>query len=106
MPVAQSIRRAHPNAQILIMADNDHPLLEREPFKNVGLDKAKDAAREVNATVLTPVFNDKEKEKGLTDWNDFSKERGKSVVATMLQKNLNQVLKPQKAKRKTPQMAL
>ncbi|PHR04165.1 MAG: hypothetical protein COB29_12750 [Sulfitobacter sp.] len=106
MPVAKTIRQMHPNAEIVIMADNDYPLLARQPFKNVGLEKAEEAAKAVDGIVLTPNFNDKEKEKSLTDWNDFSKERGKSVVATMLRSDLKQALNPQKAKSKTSEIAL
>ncbi|MEP3246718.1 MAG: zincin-like metallopeptidase domain-containing protein [Sneathiella sp.] len=104
--VAQNIRIAHPEAKIVFMADNDYPLLEKQPFKNVGLEKAKEAARDVGGTVMTPVFNDKEKEKGLTDWNDVSLERGPKVISALLRRDLNKALRSEKAKDHSLEMSL
>ena len=73
--VAEAIRERHPNAAIVICADNDHA---RE--NNVGVEKAKDAAQAVGGIAVIPEFSREEKARGLTDFNDLHRSRGLSAV--------------------------
>ena len=73
--VAEAIRERHPNAAIIICADNDHT---RE--NNVGVEKAKEAAQAVGGIAIIPEFSREEKERGLTDFNDLHRSRGLSAV--------------------------
>ena len=78
-PVAEAVRNLFPNVEITICADNDHA-----NKINVGVDKAVEAARAVNAMVLVPEFTEEEKRLGLTDFNDLAKSRGLPAVAKFL----------------------
>ncbi len=73
--VAENIRGAYPNANLVIAADND---LSKEI--NVGLIKAHEAAQKVNATVKAPNFTKEEVAKGLSDFNDLAKTRGIAAI--------------------------
>lgn len=73
--VAEAIRERHPNAAIIICADNDHT---RE--NNVGVEKAKEAAQAVGGIAVIPEFSREEKARGLTDFNDLHRSRGLSAV--------------------------
>ena len=73
--VAEAIRERHPNAAIIICADNDHT---RE--NNVGVEKAKEAAQAVGGIAVIPDFSREEKARGLTDFNDLHRSRGLSAV--------------------------
>lgn len=73
--VAEAIRERHPHAAIIICADNDHT---RE--KNVGVEKAKEAAQAVGGIAVIPEFSREEKARGLTDFNDLHRSRGLSAV--------------------------
>ena len=75
-PVAKALREKFPQAQITICADNDHALKRNGKPYNVGMEKAKAAALAVGGKVAAPVFNEEEKAKGLTDFNDLHKSRG------------------------------
>ncbi len=74
---ALAIHKKLPNAKITICADNDHQHISG---KNVGVDKAKEAAALVHGKVIVPEFTDDEKRKGLTDFNDLHKSRGIEAV--------------------------
>lgn len=73
--VADNIRKAMPEVNICICADND---IKKE--FNVGIAKATEAAELVNGTVKTPNFNTDQINRGLTDFNDLMKEGGKQAV--------------------------
>jgi putative DNA primase/helicase len=75
-PVATALREKFPEAPMLILADDDHSL---DP--NVGLEKARQAAKAVGAKVLAPPFTAEEKAKGLTDFNDLHQSRGDKGLA-------------------------
>ena len=78
LPVAEAVRRQYPDTAIVIAADNDH----NHAFgKNIGMLKAKEAAKAVAAAIVVPKFTDAEKEKGLTDFNDLAVERGLASLA-------------------------
>lgn len=66
--VAEALRKAEPNRELVIFSDNDHHLARRDPpLPNVGIEKAKMAAQDTGARVVTPTFQPHEKD---TDWND------------------------------------
>lgn len=78
--VAEKLREKYPQAQITICADNDHAMKRDGQPYNVGVEKAKLAARKVNGKVKVPTFTDREKAQGLTDFNDLHKARGLEAV--------------------------
>jgi phage/plasmid primase-like uncharacterized protein len=83
-PVAEAYRDRSPTQLLLFAADNDHHLpLRKSPtgreLPNVGVQKAQDAARAVNGSVLIPEF---ERGNPGTDWNDYAAQRGLAAVAT------------------------
>lgn len=80
LPVAEAIRDKYPNAAITICADNDHSMKRDGKPYNVGVEKARLAARKVNGKVKVPTFTDKEKAQGLTDFNDLHKAHGLEAV--------------------------
>lgn len=61
--VAQIVRQAHPNATIILCADND-----RHTPGNPGVTKAREAALAVGGKLSIPTFPDGTEG---TDWNDF-----------------------------------
>lgn len=67
--VAKEIRKSHPFARIVICADND-----QYKRSNTGIKKAVEAACEVDADVVYPVFKDTKNKP--TDFNDLYHEEG------------------------------
>lgn len=104
-PVAENIRKEYPNANLVFAADNDHHLLKKEPHKNVGLEKAKEAAQAVGGTVLEPRLTPSEKAQGLTDFNDIQIARGKDKAFATIKAQVNELIAPQKEMELTPQKA-
>lgn len=78
--VAMAIREIHPEANITICADNDH-----KNDKNVGLEKAQEAAQAVGGEVIAPEFTSEEMAQGLTDFNDLHQSRGLGAVRNAFQ---------------------
>ena len=97
-PVANALREKFPNAAITICADNDHQHTRRTPegveLWNKGVDLAQKAAQAVGGKVVTPIFNEGERARGLTDFNDLHQSRGleevKMQVGLVLQKDIGQ----------------
>lgn len=97
-PVAKKLRDKFPNAAITICADNDHQHTRRTPegteLWNKGVELAQRAAQEVGGKVVTPIFTDEERARGLTDFNDLYQSRGlnevKMQVGLVLQKGVEQ----------------
>lgn len=80
-----------PEKQKLIGADNDHeaPLKIQsngKPGVNVGMEKAKAAAKEHGAGVFAPQF--KEADKGLSDWDDYERAHGSDAMRRHLAEQL------------------
>ena len=76
-PVAQTIREKYPDLKLIFCADND-----AYGDVNTGLEKAQEAAKAVNATVIAPTFKDVTTKP--TDFNDlFILEGKQAVVATL-----------------------
>ncbi|MGL4208555.1 MAG: toprim domain-containing protein, partial [Candidatus Adiutrix sp.] len=77
-PVALALSEKYPDAKLIICADNDH---NPKTDKNVGLEKAQQAALAVNGSVAVPVFTQEETKAGLTDFNDLHKKHGLKAVS-------------------------
>ena len=75
--VASRFREKWPDKLLLIAADNDH-----QAATNIGLEKAKAAAKQYGGGVLVPEFA--KNEKG-TDWNDYAKQHGEEASRKELQ---------------------
>lgn len=71
LPVAQILRVSHPDAQIIIAADND--LAEGD--KNVGIEHAEKAALSVAGWVSAPPTDKK------ADWDDYRQQHGLEAAA-------------------------
>jgi len=69
LKVASIVKRKHPEAKIVICADNDHS----NP-KNPGLTSANTAAGLIGCLVKAPSFDATDSE--LSDWNDFHRKYG------------------------------
>jgi len=78
--VAETLRALNPDRQLIIGADDDHPL-ESKGKDNIGMQKAREAAEVSNAVLAAPSFTPEEKAKGLTDFNDIQVSRGLNAVA-------------------------
>jgi phage/plasmid primase-like uncharacterized protein len=81
LPVAQAIRAAYPHAPIIVAADNDAHLPQREGMRrqpNIGVETAYDAALQVgNAVVLTaPALAARTAADRGSDWNDYVQAHG------------------------------
>ncbi len=86
---ARAVREVYAEAEIVLCADNDHQL-----EKNVGLQKAEEAAKEVGGRVATPPFSREELPKGFTDFNDLHQSQGLKAVREAIQtKDLEQSTK-------------
>ncbi|MDL2210248.1 ssDNA-binding domain-containing protein [Desulfovibrio sp. OttesenSCG-928-O18] len=87
-PVARKLREKYPNAAITICADNDHQHTRRTPegveLWNKGVALAQDAALAVGGKVVAPIFNEEERARGLTDFNDLHQSRGLKEVQNQL----------------------
>lgn len=83
-PVARALREKYPNAAITICADNDHQHTRRTPegteLWNKGVALAQEAAQAVGGKVVAPIFNEEERARGLTDFNDLHQSRGLKEV--------------------------
>jgi phage/plasmid primase-like uncharacterized protein len=89
LPVSKTIRASDADRQIIFAADNDHHLPRRDPpEKNVGLEKAHAASREVGGVVIAPRF---EAHENGTDWNDALKSKSRRAVREELKERLAEV---------------
>jgi putative DNA primase/helicase len=79
-PVTQIIRRKYPNTKIVICADNDQ---FHDNGVNPGVEKAIEAAKEINALVVKPDFRDTSTKP--TDFNDLFILEGAEAVKAALQ---------------------
>ena len=96
-PVAIKLREKYPNASITICADNDHQHMRGDELWNKGVELAEKAAQTVGGKVMVPTFNEEEKARGLTDFNDLHQSRGLAEV----QKQLGSALHLNKALEKS-----
>lgn len=104
--IVVKLREKYPNAAITICADNDHQHTRRTPegteLWNKGVALAQDAAKAVGGKVVTPIFNEEERVRGVTDFNDLHQSRGldevKRQVGLALQKDKEQEKSREKGK--------
>ena len=94
-PVARALREKFPNAAITICADNDHQHTRRTPdgkeeLWNKGVALAQEAAQAVGGKVVAPIFNEEERARGLTDFNDLHQSRGLDEVKMQVELVLQQ----------------
>jgi phage/plasmid primase-like uncharacterized protein len=78
-PVARVLHERYPEAKLVIAADDD-----RARGRTVGPEKARHAARLVGGSILTPGFTETELAKGMTNFNDLARSRGKEAVRELL----------------------
>ena len=112
-PVARALREKYPNAAIVICADNDHQHTRRTPdgkeeLWNKGVAMAQEAAKAVGGKVVAPIFNEEERARGLTDFNDLHQSRGIGEVKKQLGLVLQQGAELEKSrdKGKTRELSL
>ncbi len=89
LEVACYFRKLFPDLQIIICADDDF-----SNTKNVGLSKAKEAAKRVNAKLAIPKFKGNRPE-WAKDFNDLMKLEGFSAVEVSIQHTLSSIAKPE-----------
>lgn len=75
-PVAEALQELRPDAALVIAGDNDHKK-EAEGRKNVGREKAEEAAQAVGGRAIMPAFEPGDRG---TDWNDLAADKGVSAV--------------------------
>jgi putative DNA primase/helicase len=84
LPVmAEAYREKYPDKLLVMAGDNDH---SKPLEKNVGHQKAEEAAQKVGGHTLLPSF---EKEASGSDWNDLVKLKGKKAVGSILQAGIS-----------------
>lgn len=88
--VAEAYRARFPERPLVIAGDNDHQLPKRlgpdgRPMKNIGAEKAREAAAAVQGFALLPAFDDASLG---TDWNDFAQEQGREATTALLKEGL------------------
>lgn len=88
--VAEAYRARFPDRPLVIAGDNDHQAPRQlgsdgQPRKNVGAEKAREAAAAVQGFALLPAFD--ETSCG-TDWNDLAQEQGVETVFALLAEGL------------------
>jgi len=104
-PVAEALRKKYPEAEIVIAGDNDHKL-ENKPYGNIGIKKATEAAQAVGGAMVAPHFNDAQKAKGLTDWNDLANDQGIEAVTKQIRQQMKQQKQVAKDKGREQSQAL
>lgn len=76
--VAEAYREKFPEKNLILAGDNDH---SKPIEKNVGLQKAQEAAQKVGEYTLLPKF---EKGASGSNWNDLMLTKGKAFVTELL----------------------
>ena len=77
--VAESIRKAHPDTDLIIAADDDW-----KTEGNPGMTKATDAARTVKAKLAIPTWPENQRGEKDTDFNDLALSQGQPHVKTYI----------------------
>ena len=91
--VAEAYRARFPDRPLVIAGDNDHQAPRKlgpdgQPRKNVGAEKAREAAAAVQGFALLPAFD--ETSRG-TDWNDLAQQQGIETTSALLAEGLGRV---------------
>ncbi|HCP8723868.1 TPA: toprim domain-containing protein [Escherichia coli] len=82
LPVAEVMRRKHPQSQIIIAADNDH---QQDEQANTGKDAAEKAALSVAGWVALPPTDYK------ADWDDYRQQNGLEVATAAFNDSMYQL---------------
>ena len=93
--VAKQLRNDYPDKPIVIAGEDDKKAELKPPhFKNVGKEKAIEAAKAINGVVSLPVFAQGEAENGLSDYNDLEvkSKLGSTAVDRQLRASINKAL--------------
>ena len=93
--VAKQLRNDYPDKPIIIAGEDDKKAELKPPhFKNVGKEKAIEAAKAINGVVSLPVFAQGEAENGLSDYNDLEvkSKLGSTAVDRQLRASINKAL--------------
>jgi len=101
-PVAEAVRKQYPHSKIVIAADNDHQL-ESKPYGNIGKKKGTEAALAVGGYMVAPGFDDEQKAKGMSDWNDLAQANGTKAIVEQMRQQLKRQRAVQKGEK--PQRA-
>jgi len=83
--VAEKLKLKYPDSPHVILGDDD-----RKREVNKGLKKAEEAAQLTDGVYTVPKFNQKEQEKGLTDFNDLHASRGLNAVRDQVEQAVAQ----------------
>ncbi len=83
-PVARLMRSAHPHAEIVLCADDDH-----KTDGNPGITKATLAAEEVGGHILVPEFGSNRPDKA-TDFNDMASLEGKDAFTRFFTRHFSE----------------
>ncbi|HAI6717477.1 TPA: hypothetical protein HJT75_004332 [Escherichia coli] len=94
--VAAKLLEKYPDSQHVFLADDD-----RKNTSNKGKEKAEQAATITNGIAQTPIFNNQEIEKGLSDFNDLGQSRGLEVVREQVETILHKVAAVDKVEENT-----
>lgn len=86
--VAVALHQRYLDTSIYIMADDDR-YLEPQGKMNAGLVKAKEAAKVVDGSVISPDFDDAKPDKTRTDFNDMARLHGKKAVRDHIQAKID-----------------
>jgi phage/plasmid primase-like uncharacterized protein len=83
LPAALSLRAKYPLSPLLIAGDNDVGLTHRTPpLRNVGVEKAAEAARQVAGRVSVPPA-----ERLSQDWNNVMLKIGRDATAAAIRRS-------------------
>ena len=88
LSVAKAYRALYPETQLVVAADND----QWRDDGNIGVEKAKAAAKEVSASVAVPQFSDVASRP--TDFNDLARLEGLGAVRAQLEKTTREEKSP------------
>jgi phage/plasmid primase-like uncharacterized protein len=87
LPVAKAFKGMYPDKIPWLMGDDDYLLPLRDPpLPNTGRVKATKAAQLLSGYAVFPDFTEREREQGLTDFNDLMVSRGKEAFRCELKR--------------------
>ncbi|MFN7755715.1 MAG: DUF927 domain-containing protein [Holosporales bacterium] len=79
-PVAKALRKVHPDALLILAADDDH-----RTDGNPGITKASEAAAAVGGVFVAPDFSDAQRGEKDTDFNDMAALKGLEAVKAQIE---------------------
>lgn len=97
LEVAKNLKAKNPDKTIIVAGDNDELSKQKQQKEgkenpvNIGLYKAKEAAKEVGGIYIIPEFTKNELEQGMTDWNDYSVNKGIPFAKAVFNANITKI---------------